>query len=203
MRLVIDSLIATMLVMLLAGVVWAHRTGRQIEESQQHVYDALAVLHEQTVYHGALGDAELSDTGFPQQIAPSWFGDRMPFNRFADARRPWIDVAPPGDMGEHPPDPIINELDRDQAGFWYNPNRGVFRARVPALTTDAETLALYNDVNNASLGDLPLQIDEARQPLAHVPLPATTARAADCMPSADTVTETPKHADKRRTLRAD
>jgi len=201
MRLLIDSLIATMLVMILAGVVWAHRAGRQIELAREQVYDALAALHEQAVYHGALGDAELTETGFPKQIAPSWF-TTIPFNRFADARRPWIDVAPPGDTADHPPDPILHEADRDQAGFWYNPARGVFRARVPALATDTETLALYNRVNNAALRELPRRIDEARQPIAHAPLPPTT-RAADAHAQTTPPDVEAPTARKRPTLRAD
>lgn len=205
MRLVVDSLIAVMLVMLLAAVVWAHRTDRQRIATHDRVYESLAALHEQAVYHGALGDTELSDTGFPKQVSPDWFGADLPYNYLAEGDRPWIDVAPPGDYADNPPDPVIGDL--DQAGFWYNPNRGIFRARVPAMESDAQTLALYNRLNNAELGELPRQIDEARQPLAHRPLPAATARAVvleepepAVAESADDSTPRPS---LRRTLRQD
>lgn len=201
MRLVLDSLIATMLVMLLAGVVWAHRTTRQVELAHEQVCDSLAKLHAQAVYHGALGDAELSATGFPQQVSPAWFGEQLPFNRFASARRPWIDVAPLGDDSDHPPDPVFNDDDLSQAGFWYNPARGVFRARVPQRTTDAETLALYNDINDSAMASLPLALDEARQPIAHAPLPATTSRTAEAQSAPVEPAEKP--VVKRPTLRAD
>ncbi len=176
MRLVIDSLIALMLVSLLGTVVWAHHRQQQQELSQQLLCDSLAKLHQQAVYHGALGDVDLSDNGFPQQVRPDWFGSKFPFNNLTEARRPWIDVAPPGDMADQPPDPVLS--DENQAGFWYNPNRGLFRARVPAQINDRQTLALYNQINQCALKELPLVCDEDRQPIAHAPLPTAAVAKA-------------------------
>ena len=36
------------------------------------------------------------------------------------------------------------------AMFWYNPVRGIVRARVPDQTTDESTLSLYEQVNGES-----------------------------------------------------
>ncbi|MCC6682883.1 MAG: hypothetical protein IT445_18450 [Phycisphaeraceae bacterium] len=176
MRLVIDSLIALMMVSLLGTVLWAHQRQQQQDLSRQMLCDALARLHQQTVYHGALGDVDLSDNGFPQQVMPDWFGQQFPCNTLTDARRPWIDVAPPGDMADQPPDPVLTE--EQQAAFWYNPNRGLFRARVPAQVNDRQTLALYNQINQCALHELPLISDETRQPIAHAPLPTAAVAKA-------------------------
>ena len=40
------------------------------------------------------------------------------------------------------------------AQFWYNPRHGVIRARVPMAMSDAETLAIYNQVNGSNLQSL-------------------------------------------------
>src|SRR5690606_29054642 len=71
-------------------------------------------------------------------------------------------VAPEGDTHDHPPDPVL--ISKEQAGFWYNPALGVFRARVPQQVTAQETLTLYNRVNGTALLSLPVSDDPARQP---------------------------------------
>jgi len=40
------------------------------------------------------------------------------------------------------------------AMFWYNPARGVIRARVPRTLSDADAVALYNDVNRTKVVEL-------------------------------------------------
>ncbi len=37
------------------------------------------------------------------------------------------------------------------AQFWYNPNTGVLRARVPADVSDATALKWYNHINGTNL----------------------------------------------------
>lgn len=162
MRLLIDSLIAVMLVGILAGVLFHHRREQQRLEQYHQVRESLSDLHEQALYHAALAEAETSQHTYPPAIDRAWFGARPPLNTLAAAGSPWIDTAPDGDALDHPPDPVL--LSQAQAGFWYNAARGAFRARVPAQSTDAETLALYNRVNGTALLALP-ESDPARQPL--------------------------------------
>jgi hypothetical protein len=176
MRLLVDSLIALMLVAILGGVLVHHRQQQKQLEDYQFIHRSLARLHEQAVYHGALADSDLSANGFPAELHPHWFGDDLPVNVLLPGRQAWLDVAPPGDMSDQPPDPVV--VRADQAGFWYNANRGIFRVRVPPQFSDQQTLKLYNDLNGTALLSLRTDGDPARQPIAHKPLPVQTAESA-------------------------
>jgi hypothetical protein len=157
MRLLIDSLIAIMLIGVLAGVLLHHRQGQQEIERYRRVHDALALLHEQALFRSALSEAGGGMRQYPEELDRRWFVAGPPANPFAPDR-PWIDVAAEGDLQDHPPDPVLTHP--DQAGFWYSPARRVFRARVPAQATVAETLRLYNRVNGTALLALPRDQDE-------------------------------------------
>lgn len=172
MRLLIDSLIAIMLAGILAGLVMNHRHESAQLEQVRRVHQSLARLQEQVIYHGALeqADADRSATGFPMQVSPMWFDNELPVNAMVPGRQPWMDLAPEGDMADHPPDPVVTGP--TQASFWYNPNRGIVRARVQPRFSDHETLDLYNRLNGSSLPALPEHIGPGRTPLA---MPLTLA----------------------------
>jgi hypothetical protein len=165
MRTLLDILIIVMLLVILAGVL-LHQRGDQGEmEHVTTVRDALRTLESRTVYHAALAGAEGDgEVVFPRSIDPGWFGKQTPNNPLATGQRPWIDVAPLNDGSLHPPDPVLQRP--GQAGIWYNPARGVFRARVPQQVTDRQTLELYNVINRCELADLPRSFDTSRTPLA-------------------------------------
>ncbi|GIW74332.1 MAG: hypothetical protein KatS3mg103_0854 [Phycisphaerales bacterium] len=97
--------------------------------------------------------------GWPNTIEGAWFGDDPPRNHLLSGDRPWVEIAPPEDADrDHPADPVAFDLDVEPgtkaASFWYNPYRGVVRARVPPQINDAQTLALYNRVNGVLLTSL-------------------------------------------------
>jgi hypothetical protein len=66
-------------------------------------------------------------------------------------------------MSDQPPDPIITS--ENQAEFWYNPNRGIFRARVMAQMTNEQTRQIYNQVNGTSLETVRMSSSESRRPV--------------------------------------
>lgn len=174
-RLLVDGLISLLLVGVLVCVVLFHREKDKISRHYQTVWDALAVLHEQAFYHSVLGKDEHDIKGFPRTISPLWFrAEGVPLNATVPGRQPWLDIAPDGDESYHPPDPIITRI--DQAGFWYNPNRGIFRARVMPQWSSTATLQLYNQLNGVELEDLPHSNDPDRTPL---PLVKESVAAAD------------------------
>ncbi|MEM1107819.1 MAG: hypothetical protein AAGH99_03925 [Planctomycetota bacterium] len=156
--------------------------------SAAEVQDDLARLYDRASYFGALehSSQEQTKTLWPVAILPEWFGSNLPTNRLlpgvASTRRgkanaparPWIDVAPPGDQSVHPPDPVA--VRSDQAQFWYNPNVGIFRARVAAHLGEDEAVALYNQLNGVELEELHRDTNPARTPLAYTPgtLPSAT-----------------------------
>jgi hypothetical protein len=153
MRLLIDSLIALMLLAVLGGVLVYHRHQEESAVEHQKVHRALADLQEAALLKGAMGDVETNDVGFPLDVMPVWFNGALPINSAVPERQPWLDIAPEGDKSDHPPDPVIRG--GKQAGFWYNPNRGLFRARVTPQFTEEDTLELYNQLNNCNLRELP------------------------------------------------
>jgi len=166
MRLAVNALIAAMVLALLASVLWHNQRERRLLSKYQATHEALALLHEKAIYHGTLSREAVSPTGFPLVVSPVWFrAEGLPLNAMVPGRQPWMDVAPPGDTKDHPPDPVI-QTDH-QAGFWYNPNRGIFRARALPSYTDADTLAIYNHLNGTSLESLPTEHREARRPQPH------------------------------------
>ena len=179
MRLVLDSLIALMLVGILGAVLVHYRQQQQRLETVRFVHRSLADLHEQATYHRALATAAHADdteaiarrkqapddAPFPRHISPNWFGPKLPLNVLADTRQPWIDLAPKDDLSAHPPDPVLRGM--GQAGFWYNPSRGIFRARVPPQLSEQATLNLYNRVNGTALMALPQDESAQRQPRSH------------------------------------
>ena len=165
MRLAIDSLIALLLVGVLGLVLADYRVGAEKLERTSAVHLALARLSEQARGHAALpgsGTAGQNTPVFPPIISPAWFRSDLPLNVLA-AQAPWLDVAPAGDQSDNPPDPVLTSS--AQAGFWYNPSRGLVRARVPAQRGGQETLELYNQINNCALKVLPASGDAARRPM--------------------------------------
>ncbi len=167
MRLTFDILILLMLAVILGGVVWVqYERGTQRDRIAQ-VHEALAKLSEGMRYEAAMQRAIEGEEGFPRAISPQWFPHGLPVNHLLPPEHPWIDVAPPGDRSEHPPDPIVDSA--AQASFWYNPSRGLFRARVPAQLSETASLTLYNEVNHSELEELPNRRDTARRPLPNWP----------------------------------
>lgn len=165
MRIVIDSLIGLMLIAVLVGVVVLNRGRERDERDVAAVQSALERLHEQAAYHNTVQSAMAGHQTLLVHIHEEWFGGDRPSNVLLDDSHPWIDLAPPGDLGTHPPDPVATEP--GQAGFWYNPTTGVFRARVTPRDSEALTLALYNQINGTSLEAFEQIPDPARKPVAH------------------------------------
>ena len=167
MRIVIDIMIGLMVVGVVVGGLYLYNSREQSERDVESVRVALQQLQEQAAYHRTVQSAMADRDVLLVHLHAEWFGDDLPTNSLLSEGRPWIDLAPPGDLGEHPPDPVV--YDRTQAGFWYNPTTGVFRARVSPATSEAQTLSLYNEVNGTALPAFEQIPDPSRQPLGHTP----------------------------------
>ncbi len=163
MRLLIDTMIALLLVGVLAGLLWYHRDQQNEVRQVQAVHDALSALYEESLYHGTDPDS-LTAAGFPKTISITWFDNHVPMNETVPTTQPWLDVAPMGDGSDHPPDPVI--LSSTQAGFWYNPQRGIFRARVMPRFSEQETVDFYNKLNHTALKSLMRDHSPERRPLS-------------------------------------
>lgn len=150
MRLVIDSLVAVMLAAVLAGVIIHNREQDEQMLAVETTRTSLRQIDRQLALRIALEQVDLTDTGHPRTIDPSWFQGELPRNMLLDAARPWMDIAGLEDRDRvHPLN--IAATDGKVAAFWYNPYQGVVRARVPQALTDREMLDLYNRVNATKL----------------------------------------------------
>lgn len=167
MRIVIDIMIGLMLIAVVAGGLYLYNSREHDERQTETVRAALQQLQEQSAYHTAVQSAMAGQDVLLVHLHEEWFGEHVPTNVLLDSDRPWIDLAPPGDLGHHPPDPVATS--QTQAGFWYNPTTGTFRARVSPAASEALTLALYNDINGTALPNFDSIPDTTRKPLAHIP----------------------------------
>ena len=193
MRRVVDILIVLLLVAVMIGLVLHYRGEQEALKNYRAVHEAISKLYEQALFQGSLNE-NTTKAGFPLMIYPKWFPEHLPVNVAVPDTQPWLDIAPLGDMSDHPPDPVI--VDGEQAGFWYNPNRGLFRARVTLQFTEEETLTLYNQLNNTALKILPRDTKPERQPVSLAKITAAADQAIT--DAADGKVTSP--ALKRRTL---
>lgn len=179
MRRVVDILVV-LLIAVVGAAVWQYQKAEEsTTATTADVQRSLTQLYERASYFGALENStDTTNTLWPVAVLPSWFTGAPPTNGLLDGvdpkhvattatSRPWIDVAPPGDKTAHPPDPVAVRL--DQAQFWYNPNLGVFRARVAPTLNEVDALALYNELNGVELSGLLRDADPNRVPLAYTP----------------------------------
>ncbi len=174
MRLLINSMTLVMALVILVATVGYHRAKILQEQNMLTVQRGLDQFDEHLMFHGALWQSEQKEAvgDYPPQVMPAWFKDGQPSNPLLVGDRPWINIAPADDYSKHPPDPLVDDL--RQAAFWYNPNNGIVRARVPRQVSDRLTLALYNDANFTGLTTLPWDDGPDRVPLAFNPNPVTT-----------------------------
>lgn len=149
MRWITTTLIFVMLGMFLAGAVWLLQTDVDHENEVIQTQHALQQLTERLLMEHSLLKASDQSSPMPDDIDPAWFEKHIPLNALVHDNRPWLDVAKPGDTSDHPPDPVL--YDPSQACFWYNPSRGIIRARVPRQNSLNQSLDLYNRVNVTSI----------------------------------------------------
>ncbi len=172
-RLLVNSLIGLLVIAVLASMLVNHHEKRLNSNQHEAVHLALEQLHDKATFVGALDVDAVGKEGFPLEISPLWFRDEgLPMNVTVPGWHPWLDIAPLGDHAQQPPDPVI--VRRDQAGFWYNPNNGIFRARVTPQFTEQSTVKLYNDLNGTSLTTLSQSTDRGRQPRPLFPAQVST-----------------------------
>lgn len=116
---------------------------------------ALSRFHSVIKVQATTNGVAVNGRGWPNTIEGAWFGDEPPLNHLLTGDRPWVEIAPAEDADrDHPADPVAFDLDTKAASFWYNPYRGVVRARVAPQINEQETLSLYNRVNGVFLTTL-------------------------------------------------
>ena len=153
MRLFMDTVVALMLVALLAGVVWHNRTDQTTQRDRETARSEVRRFQQQIALQSALAKVQRNERGYPETVDPIWFQGVLPNNPLLDVSHPWLEIAGPEQKElVHPIDRVATS--KNVAKFWYNPYTGIIRARVPAGVSDATSLELYNYINECYLPEL-------------------------------------------------
>ncbi len=153
MRLIIDSLLALMLVGVLAGVAMHYRHEGKLKQQLDLTAAEVQRFQAQIMLQAALEKVPLSQRGYPVTIDTKWFGDSLPTNVLLGPAYPWVEIASVTERNRlHPTRRMATT--RQLAQFWYNPNTGVVRARVPDRVSDATALRLYNQINDSHVAQV-------------------------------------------------
>ena len=139
------ALLATLATVGLGTLGW----WRDQEDSQlRMIATAAAVQTIQThvSMESTLGGAQLNSDGFPSSIDPRWFEGGTPLNRLAPEGAPWVELAARDEVDRVHPKQMSFSGGR-HAMFWYNPPKGVVRARVPEQASDLRMKETYSAAN--------------------------------------------------------
>lgn len=150
MRRIIDILFAIVVVSVLAGVALHYKHERQFKQDVSMTRAEVRRFQAQIMVQSALEKVPLSQRGYPLSIEPRWFGGNLPNNPLLGPAYPWVEIASADQHHMMHPSRRM-AIDRKLAQFWYNPNSGVVRARVPDSVSDATALRLYNEINDTAV----------------------------------------------------
>ena len=153
MRLLRDTLVALMLVGILAGIVWHNRSDVDRQAMLDAVREDVRRFQQQILLQATLGEVEQSERGYPASVDPKWFAGSLPANDLLGPEHPWLEIAGPDQRGLHHPSQLLAD-EGGLAKFWYNPLTGSLRARVPVGISDAAALEMYNHINDSELPSL-------------------------------------------------
>lgn len=146
-----------MLALALAGAIGAFAYQRAAIAREQMLIDqtrdTVLAIEQRIRYLKAMEEIELNELGWPEVVDPRWFKGQPPRNNMLGARHPWLEVASTLEYAlDHPVQRVaINE---SLAGLWYNPAKGIVRARVPQTLSDEKTIEIYNRINGSSITEL-------------------------------------------------
>jgi hypothetical protein len=146
-RLLIDSLLAVLLLSVLASVMWFQQSRRHQRAQVAAVQAAVQIMEREALYRAAVGEAERTARGYAMRIDETWF-DRKPVNLLSPRIGPWLEIATSDEADATHPACILAGA-HGLADFWYNPYRGIVRARVPMQVSQDATVELYHRVNRA------------------------------------------------------
>lgn len=154
MRWIRDLAGVVLIASLALGVYKLYLLGQSRETLEARLGEDVRRLEKEIRFRAATGKVELNARGWPLTIDPNWWDKgQAPQNWLLDKGRAWVEVASVDQAGLlHPP--VRLAVDSSQAAFWYNPNQGVVRARVPVMVSDEQALELYNRINGTGLGSI-------------------------------------------------
>ena len=148
-RLSIDLLIISTVSGALVLGLRAHQTALAERSAVEATRASIAQIEAEIGIRATLGNAPLNEFGHPEAVQQAWFVDCAPCNALASKSAPWMECALPFEFSrDHPRDPTFQG--GRGAMFWYNPVKGVVRARVPESASDDAARRLYAEVNGTA-----------------------------------------------------
>jgi hypothetical protein len=150
LRRIVDLVAITTALGLASGVGWHGYAHFEEQRNIKRVSGELRRFQQVLAYQSASGQTQTNTRGWPVTIDPNWFGGDPPRNHLLTPDRPWLEIAPQEQAQLNDP-PVRMSIDGATAAFWYNPNQGIVRARVPVQISDEKSLAMYNAVNGTWL----------------------------------------------------
>jgi hypothetical protein len=145
-RFLLDIAAALAITATVVIVIEGRENERERAQAISGTRDAVRMLQAEVAVQAALSSPAGDRRVFPRSINPAWFRVETPRNHLLNEHHPWVEVASPYELDLD--DPLDLTVDGGQhAMFWYNPARGVIRARVPRTLTDADARGLYDAVN--------------------------------------------------------
>jgi len=173
MRRTVNILAVILAVALGAWYAWRGVHQRLDAQRIASVSDEVRRLRRMIAYHAGVADADINEFGWPTDVDPAWFDDDPPINTLLPRDHPWLEIASREDGAlQHPPRIIALRI--TDAGFWYNPLRGIVRARVPAGISDQSALKMYNAINHTSATSI---FHDAPEPAKASPKPDEAQRS--------------------------
>jgi hypothetical protein len=155
------DVVAALMGLGVVAVVGLFVSERLQDRSQTHSLAAALEEFDRTIaIQAGSHQVELTNRGYPVTIDPSWFLGSPPRNPLLSADRPWVEVATL-DQAELLDPPLRIAASPETAAFWYNPYKGIVRARVPLKMSERDSVELYNTVNERNIDTIfkPLVVD--------------------------------------------
>ncbi|MFM7053044.1 MAG: hypothetical protein ACKOYN_13075 [Planctomycetota bacterium] len=143
---IIDLLVILVVAAGLGVALHMYQEDLEHKSAVESTQAALVSIEAELGIRAALADARLNEFGHLPQVDRDWFSGLEPRNALAPANAPWIDIATDAETErEHPRNPTFHG--GRSASFWYNPAKGIVRARVPDQVSDAAARELYAQIN--------------------------------------------------------
>lgn len=146
MRQLLNIVIAVTIMAALGGGAWRNHADTLRQQQREFARSELHRLRQQILLQSQMVQDRRSRRQYPATVDPAWFEGALPSNPFLSDEHPWLEIASVSERAMlHPRQRIA--LNSRFAKFWYNPNNGCIRARVPAALSEHEALELYAQIN--------------------------------------------------------
>lgn len=152
------TLVEILFVVLIIGILAALVVPRmgQANVSARIAATASMVRNVRTLisFHASSGQFPLAPSGYPDEIVGEWWsGNRLPIHEWT-SQLVVIETVDGAAGAIYPAGKTFEPSNALDPNAWYNRTNGAFMMRVPDQGNDADTIALFNAVNVATITGL-------------------------------------------------